>query len=92
MSSFEWDEEKNEINISKHGIDFNDAHQIFKYPILARVDDRRDYKETRWIGLGILGSVEVVVVYTKRGNIIRLISIRKANKQERRVYHERIKN
>jgi uncharacterized DUF497 family protein len=84
----EWDKNKNKINIKKHGIDFLDAHKIFEKPILTKIDDRIDYKEKRWIGLGQLEHITVVLVYTKRGKNIRIISIRKANKIERKVYNE----
>lgn len=87
---FEWDENKNEQNLSKHGIDFSDAHLVFENPILARVDERFDYGEKRWIALGKLETVIVVVVFTKRRDNIRIISIRKANKQERSVYNEKV--
>jgi uncharacterized DUF497 family protein len=50
-----------------------------------------DYKEKRWIGIGKLEQVIVVLVYTIRGNNIRIISIRKANKIERKIYNEHSK-
>lgn len=87
---FEWDENKNDQNLSKHAIDFADAHLIFEKPLLTRVDDRFDYGEKRWIGLGKLDTVIVVVVFTKRRDRIRIISIRKANKQERSIYNEKV--
>jgi len=40
---FEWDEDKNRENIRKHGIDFADAIEIFRHPILTNLDNRRDY-------------------------------------------------
>ena len=44
---FEWDENKRQSNLSKHGIDFVDAAKIFNRPVLERVDNRYDYEETR---------------------------------------------
>jgi hypothetical protein len=44
---FEWDENKRQSNLSKHGIDFVDAAKIFNRPVLERVDNRYDYKDTR---------------------------------------------
>ncbi|GBD89596.1 hypothetical protein BMS3Abin04_00304 [bacterium BMS3Abin04] len=85
---FEWDQAKNKRNISKHNIDFRDAVLIFNNPILIKMDTRKDYKEIRWIGLGILEKIVVVVVFTKRKDKIRIISIRKANKKERMIYYE----
>ena len=89
--ALEWDNEKNQMNIEKHGIDFVDAYKIFENPILKKIDDRIDYKEKRWIGIGKSRKVIVVLIYTKRGKNIRIISIRKANKFERKIYNEHIK-
>ncbi|OGB65988.1 MAG: hypothetical protein A2Y94_04430 [Caldithrix sp. RBG_13_44_9] len=88
---FVWDENKNSGNIKKHGIDFNDASAIFVQPLLIKIDDRRDYQEKRWIALGKLRDLVVVVVFTIRADSIRIISIRKANKIERKIYHESLK-
>ena len=89
--NIEWDDQKNKININKHNIDFNDAFKIFENPIVTKVDDRFDYGEKRWIGLGQLENMYVVFVYTRRGKKIRMISIRKANQNERTIYNESIK-
>jgi uncharacterized DUF497 family protein len=87
--NFEWNEIKNETNIKRHGIDFQDAYLIFGYPIIIKTDSRKDYGEQRLIGLGLLFEVEIVIVFTKRGGNIRVISIRRANKNERKIYQER---
>ena len=89
--NIEWVHKKNKININKHNIDFNDAYKIFENPIITKVDDRFDYGEKRWIGLGQLESICVVFVYTMRGKKLRMISIRKANQNERTFYNESIK-
>ena len=86
----EWDERKNRLNIAKHGIDFADAWRIFANPMVIRPDARRDYRETRWIALGKLEDVVVVLVFTIRGKRTRIISIRKGNKHERQVYQAKI--
>ena len=86
---FEWDKNKNEKNIEKHGIDFHDAEEVFNNPMLVKEDKRRDYGEKRYIALGLLRKFVVVVVYTIRVAVIRIISIRKANKKERNTYYER---
>ncbi|MFZ6745449.1 BrnT family toxin [Undibacterium sp. JH2W] len=64
---FEWDENKNQTNIRKRGIDFSDAADIFKHPMLTLFDGREDYGEDRWIALGWIHSVIGVVVYVERG-------------------------
>lgn len=85
----EWDDYKNAANIRHHGIDFCDAVLIFEQPTLVKIDTRKDYGETRLIGLGLLFGVVVVIVFTRRGDYIRVISIRRANKHERKVYQEK---
>ena len=88
---FEWDEAKNQINIRKHGIDFNDAIDIFNHPLLTMLDDREDYGEERWVSIGWLHAIVGVVVYTERcGDVIRIISARKATRQEVRRYEQRL--
>jgi uncharacterized DUF497 family protein len=84
---FEWDEAKNEANIQRHGIDFADVPSLFLAPMLTDSDDRIDYGEDRWISIGILVRGITVIVWTERaGDVIRIISARKANKDERRRY------
>ena len=90
---FEWDEAKNEINIRKHGIDFADVTDMFNHPMLTLLDDREDYGEERWIGLGWMQQLIGVVVYVERyEDTIRIISARKATKHEVRRYEQSIKN
>jgi uncharacterized DUF497 family protein len=86
--AYEWDEAKSRENIAKHGIDFADTHRIFEGPMLVRPDDRQDYGEERWIALGDLDGTIVVIVFTQRADRIRVISIRKANRRERKTYQE----
>ena len=88
---FSWDPAKNEANLQKHGIGFDEARGIFDGPILTRTDDRQDYGEDRFISLGALSPDAVlIVVHTKRGDKIRLISARKANRRERKVYYDHL--
>ena len=86
---FEWDEAKNEPNIEKHGLYFEDAAEVFDSPMLVAIDTRQDYGEDRWIGLGLLEHRVVVVFYTRRDlNSIRVISMRKALQYERQQFEE----
>lgn len=88
---FEWDDNKNRVNIRKHGIDFADAADIFNHPVLTLLDDREDYGEERWVALGWIKAIVGVVVYVERdGDAIRIISARKANKHEVRRYEQSI--
>lgn len=90
---YEWDEEKNRINLLKHGLDFTDAWEIFNVPMLVLLDDRKDYGEDRWIGIGLLRSRIVVVVYTERDeDTIRIISLRKALSHERARYEKALRD
>jgi hypothetical protein len=87
----DWDPAKNEANLQKHGISFEEAKHIFDGPFLTRADDRRDYGESRDITLGALSPDGViVVVHTERDDKIRLISARKANRRERTPYHDHL--
>ncbi len=83
---FEWDEAKNNVNIQKHGIDFTDATLIFDNPALIYEDLRRNYGERRFCGIGMLYSITVSLIYTKRENKIRIISARRAREDERKKY------
>lgn len=90
---FEWDERKNKSNITKHGFDFADAYRIFNLPIFVYVDEREDYSEDRYIGIGLLDKRVVVVVYTEpEEQTVRIISLRKALSQERKRYEQYLKN
>jgi uncharacterized DUF497 family protein len=85
---FEWDDDKNESNFEKHGLDFETAMQIWNGPIIEQTDDRYEYGEYRFIAFGMVDSRVLTVVYTWRGNVCRIISARKARKDERRAYRE----
>lgn len=92
---FEWDENKNKANIAKHGIDFEQAKAVFDDPYLVTyLEDRFEYREVREVSIGQMPLVTqgqaliIVVVHTERYDATRLISARKATKQERRLYEE----
>ena len=83
---FEWDVEKDAINIAKHGIGFVEASQIFRKPVLERIDTRRDYGEKRMIALGEYDGVVLCVVYTIRHSNRRIISAWRTSKNDRQNY------
>ncbi len=87
---FEWDEGKRRANYAKHGLDFRDAEKIFQDITITAEDNRRDYGERRFISLGRLEDVVVVIVYTERNENIRIISMRKANQREKQAYEEKV--
>jgi uncharacterized DUF497 family protein len=81
---FVWDELKNESNIRRHGLDFRDAPRLFAAPMLVARDEREDYGEDRWIGIGLLDARVVVVVFSEPDeDTVRIISLRKALLHER---------
>jgi uncharacterized protein len=86
--AFEWDTAKNAANIAKHGIDFEDAIQVFDGPVLEKADNRREYGEARIITFGVVDDRELAVVYTMRGERRRIISARRAHSRERKAYRE----
>ena len=88
MSTYEWDNAKAETNRKKHGIDFAEVLEAFHDPFrIDELDDRST--EERWRSLAIAGEVVLLIVYTFRGDNIRLISARKAKKHEIKQYHHR---
>lgn len=83
MLSFEWDDKKAAENYAKHGVSFQFVTRAFKDPFaIERIDDRHDYDEERFILIGTAEDVVLFVVYTEREERIRLISARRATKQE----------
>ena len=85
---FEWDVEKAEENFVKHGIDFEDAVRIFDGPTLEDDDDRFSYGETRMRATGALGPRLITVIYTMRGEVCRIISARRATRNEQKAYRK----
>ncbi len=85
--AYEWDATKARRNLQKHGIDFADAVGVFEDERALTIEDPSSADERRWISIGMdwLGRV-LVVVYTWRGDTIRLISARPATSRERRQY------
>jgi len=87
---YEWDPAKNRTNLAKHGIDFADAVVIFDGPVLETVDKRRNYGEERIAAIGVANDLELFVVYTMRDRNRRLISARRASRDERERYRQAI--
>lgn len=87
--NFEWDEAKRGENIRKHSLDFADAWKVFEGPIYIQPDTRFDYGEHRFIATGFLEFRIVLIAFSEPDEITtRIISMRKARKNER----ERLKN
>jgi uncharacterized protein len=78
-----YDPAKRASNLKKHGLDFEDAADVFAGPTLDETDDRYDYGEERIRSLGFLGGTLVSVVWTPRRGVRRIISMREANAREK---------
>jgi uncharacterized protein len=87
MAGLEWDEEKAEANAQKHGVDFADAATVLSDEMAITIPDPGADEEQRFVTVGGDATGEVlVVVYTWRGDRVRLISARRATRFERRAY------
>lgn len=86
---FEWDDDKEQINIKKHGIDFSTAALVFgDSNRTEKYDETHSDDEDRYITIGSIGGVVIVmVVYTERSGVIRIISARTASRREREAYY-----
>lgn len=89
--TFEWDTDKAASNVAKHGVSFDEAATVFADPLGRIVDDpRHSVGEERLVLLGHSHRQRLLaVMFTERGEAIRLISARLATRQERREYDER---
>lgn len=84
---FEWDEEKERLNLKKHGISFEAAAKVFgDVDRIEIYDEAHSIEEERYITIGMAGDI-LFVVYTERRPRIRLISARLATARERKMYH-----
>ncbi|SFU24702.1 BrnT family toxin [Paraburkholderia aspalathi] len=83
-----YDTAKNESNTDKHGVWLGMAATLDWSDLMTYVDTRRDYKEVREVGFGVIGNRLYCVVFTQRGNAMHIISMRKANKREVQSYVE----
>ena len=87
---FEWDTAKAESNERKHGVSFDLAIEVFlDANRVERLDLDSTEDEERWAATGLVDADEIYVVYTMRGEVTRLISVRRANRHEREKYWNR---
>ncbi|MGM0633390.1 MAG: BrnT family toxin [Pseudomonadota bacterium] len=85
MSDFEYDDDKSQANLKKHGIDFLDAQALWKDPDLLEIQARSD-DEPRYLVVGLIGQKHWSAVVTYRNGTIRLISVRRSRKREVELY------
>jgi len=84
---FEWDDSEAEANLRKHKVRFRAASRVFDDPlVLIEQDLAEDYDEDRFVAVGRVEGLLITVVFTERGERVRIISARKANYDERRAY------
>ena len=97
---FEWDEAKNQSNLRKHGVTFEDASYVFEDPYFFSVQDRFVNGEERWQTFGMINNFLVLIIAhtalerLENGElieVIRIISARQATKHERRNYEDEIR-
>ena len=86
---FVWDEAKRRSNLEKHGLDFKDAHLVYDNPEKYTYDSSRK-GERRWtdIAVAVIHGKLLTLIYTERGDQIRVISLRPASREEREQYEQ----
>ena len=86
-------EAKNRSNLRKHGFDFADAEELFRGPLLIRPDTEQDYGEERWLGIGMIrGRIALLAFAERSHDTIRIISLRKAGREEREQYEKALQD
>lgn len=94
MYTFEWDEVKNQINVSKRGVSFEEAKTVFyDEEALLEYDENHSDEEDRFRILGCSSAANILLVVhcIRQGSIIRIISSRKATRTEQEKYEESVR-
>ena len=86
---YEYDPEKSRLNKAKHGIDFEEAQALWADKYALRLDARSDI-EPRFVVIGRIDDVLWAAFFTYRKEVARIISVRRARKQEIKIYEEAI--
>jgi uncharacterized DUF497 family protein len=89
---FTWSATKRATNLKSHGLDFVDVPRVFDAVTFTFEDDRFSYGEQRFITLGLLAGIPVSIVHTENEHEIRVISFRKATRNEAKIYFNEIQN
>lgn len=85
-----WDEAKRTRTLTARDLDFADAALVFGGPTPEFADDRKDYGERRIVCVGFLRGRMLVTIYVQRGAVRRIVSMRKANDREQKIYRSRL--
>ena len=83
-----WDESKRRKNLKDHGLDFFGCEAVWDNFTITREDVRQAYGEKRLVTFGLLEATVVVLVHTERRSGSHIISLRKAERYEKRYYFE----
>ncbi|MBX3268190.1 MAG: BrnT family toxin [Acidobacteria bacterium] len=89
---FAWDENKRKANLRNHGIDFVGIEELFEGETVTILDDRFDYGEQRFVTFGTIEGRVVAVAHTETDDTIRVISVRKATRNEETSYYKKIRD
>ena len=84
---FEFDQAKSDANKAKHGIDFVEAQLLWSDAGLTILPSKHP-EEMRYLGIGLIESLHWTVIFTERGNSIRLISVRRSRENEKAIYEQ----
>jgi uncharacterized DUF497 family protein len=87
-----WDESKRRANIRRHKLDFVGVDAVWDGFTITREDIRQRYGEPRFVTFGMLRGEIVVLVYTERAEDLHVISVRRAEKYEKRYYLETVES
>lgn len=85
---YEFDPVKNESNLDKHNLPLTDANSFEWDTAVVREDTRKQYSESRFEATGYIGDRLHVMIYCHRSDVVRVISLRRANKREEKRYAE----
>ena len=88
FQTFQWDEDKRQEVLERRGIDFLDAVRIFAGPVLTVPSARQG--ESRWLAVGLVDGIEMTVIYTVRDGGCRVITARRARRNERQNYYQHV--
>jgi uncharacterized DUF497 family protein len=86
LAEFEFGPVEDGVNIAKHGVSWILSVALIENVVGEIADDRRDYGELRRNAFGMVNGRFFVCAYTMRGNAVRIISVRKANRREQRFW------
>jgi len=87
LVKFEWDESKNQTNLEKHDLLLSEAQVMWKSPVLELQSNQPG--EPRKLAIGKIGGRFWTIIFTMRGDTVRIISARRSRENEKKLYHEK---